>query len=188
MKKQLLVTALITGLLVGLGATAAQASVDHELRIEIPAVLMIRFALSDATVNDADPVVFAPTAEALAAGTRDFDPEDVDTMNWDDIQVFANTTRDDGFEIVVSTDSGVSPAFDWAKVSVEPSDGDVVIGEFNLPSNASKQIYASAATPVGPDAEWQSLGIGPAAYSLTLDGGEEADDYSTTVTYTIADL
>ena len=183
MKKQLLVTALITGLLLGLGATAAQASVDHELEIVIPAVLMIRFVDADGdAVTDADAIVFEPTAANVAAGAANLTPVST-ALNWADIEVFANT-RPTGFEVTGATSNG---DFAWNKVSVTPAVGDLTVDQFNLPVGGEDQIFASA-TDVGTGGAWQSLGIGPAAYSLTLDGLEEEGTYSTTVTYTIADL
>ena len=183
MKKQLLVTALVTGLLLGLGATAAQADVEHELEIVIPAVLMIRFVDSaGVAVTTPDPVVFAPTAEAIAAGTKVFVPVTV-APNWADIEVFANT-RPLGFEVTVATDNGT---FEWNKVTVTPAGGDLNVLTFDLPFNTEVQIYESAA-PASTSDEWSSLGISPTSYELTLDGSEEQGIYDTTVTYTIYDL
>ena len=184
MKKQLLVIALITGLLVGLGTTAAQA-VDHELEIVIPAVLQIRFVDAGGLPLTEEPnaVVFLPSPEAIAAGTTGYAPVSV-TLNWADIEVFANS-RTDGFEITVETDNA---AFEWDKVQVTPDGGDIGIAPFPLPVNDERQLFESTVTPDSTNNLWRSLGIGPDSYWLTLNGMEAEGDYSTTVTYTIADL
>ena len=187
MKKQLLVIALVTGLVLGLGATAAQgASVEHELEIVIPAVLMIRFVSSaGAPIVAANPVVFAPTAAAITAGTEVFAPVST-ALNWANIEVFANT-RPGGFEVTVATNND---DFEWDKVSVTPAGGDLAVVAFDLPANDELQIYASGSSgvPASTGNQWQSLGISPASYVLTLDGSEEEGTDATTVTYTIADL
>ena len=181
--KKLITTALVTGLLLGLGATAAQASVDHELRIEIPAVLMIRFVDgAGVAVADAATVAFEPTAAAIAAGNLEFGPASVD-LNWADVEVFANTT-DTNWQLLVATDND---DFEWSKVTVTPA-GGLLTEAFSLPEGEASRIFASTtlAAPLG--AVWTALGISPATYELTLDGFEDEGTYETTVTYTIADL
>ena len=182
--KKLITTALVTGLLLGLGATAAQgASVNHELEIVIPAVLMIRFVDSGGNpVTNAAAVVFEPTAADVAAGATNLAPAST-ALNWADIEVFANT-RTNGFEVTVETGND---DFLWSKVSVTPSGGDLTVSGFDLPVDEEVQIFASAA-PASTGGAWQSLGISPASYLLALDGFEEEGEYDTTVTYMIADL
>jgi hypothetical protein len=184
MKKQLLVIGLVTGLLVGLGTTAAQeASAEHQLSVEIPALLVIRFVPTfGGTVTVADPVVFRPAAEAIADGITSFSVVDPAVMNWADIEIYANT-RELGFKILVAT---TNAEFEWSNVSVTPSENDLNISTFNLPEDGSEQIYASSAP--GSTDGWVSLGISPASYTLTLSGSEEEGIYETTVIYTIADL
>jgi len=184
--KKLITTALVTGLLLGLGATAAQgASVNHELEIVIPAVLMIRFVDGGGNpVTEPEAVVFAPEAADIAAGEVDFVPVDVD-LNWADIQVFANTTTSN-WQVSVAT---IDAEFDWSKVTVSPATGGAVaVDEFPLPVNAGDTIFESTTLLNGLGAVWTSLGISPASYSLTLDGFEEEGSYETTVIYTIGDL
>jgi len=173
--KKLVATLIATGMLVGLGAVFAQtleASDSHELEITIPAVILLRFVSAPdvALTEAADPVVFTISAV-------NFDPlgtYEPDTgANWADIEVFFN---DGDFTVRVSTGND---EFDWGKVTVTPA-GGLIAAAFALPVNSDREILGP--TTAG---NWQSLGISPASYSLTLTGEEEHGTYATTVTYTV---
>ena len=171
--KKLVVTLIATGMLLGFGAAFAQleASDSHELQITIPPVILLRFVDSGGVQVSADPIVF----DILAAG---FDPLGTYTpepaTNWADIQVFFN---DGDFTVEVSTSNAV---FDWSKVTVTPA-GGLVASAFDLPVAGTLEILGQT-TSTG---NWESLGISPASYSLTLTGDEASGTYLTTVTYTV---
>ncbi len=153
----------------------AQEQQSHEVEIKIPDVLGIR--LTNGNSNDA---VAEPTAVSfiLNDGQLSFDggtfnPSNLGEGNWDDVKVFSNQS---GFDVKVGVANGLS--FDWTKVSVA---ADGLASPFTLGALNPNIITSAAKTNA-----WTSLGFGPDDFKLTLDGSEDAGDYSTEVTYTIS--
>jgi hypothetical protein len=172
--KKLVATLIATGMLLGFGAAFAQDQKledldSHELQITIPPVILLRFVTSAGVRVAADPVVFD-----ILPGT--FNPLGTYTApaaNWSDIEVFFN---DGDFTVEVETNNA---SFDWSKVTVTPAGS--LVAEFDLPENTNLEILGQTSS----SGNWQSLGISPASYSLTLTGEEEPGTYTTTVTYTV---
>jgi hypothetical protein len=183
--KKVVVTLITTGMLVAMGAAFGQAEQKHDVEVTLPQLVMIRIV--DSTAVDLDgnrsyATVDTPDAVVFDLDTRydefSFDPTgtyspDALEYNWDDVVVFSNAT---GWEVLVSLSLSTrlltGDLFDWSKVSVP--------GKFDLGPN--DVVGSDTATTGG----WFSLDFGPKDFELALDGTEEADTYSVTVTYTIS--
>lgn len=154
------------------GSAFAQTSQSHEVRVELPGLLMIRLVEgpSNAVVTNPSAVEFDLSALTAASfnPTGTYAPTNAAAFNWDDVVVLSNGGA---WEVTVSLSSDVG-GFDWSKVDVgglfSLVDGDV--------------IDAGLGSTLG----FESLGFGPQDFELTLDGSETAGLYSVTVTYEIA--
>lgn len=153
----------------------AQDQQSHDVNIEIPNVLGIR--LTNQTTGDA--AVTNPTAvefilnDGQMFGGGEFVPSNLGEGNWDDVKVFSNVS---GFDVEVEVTNGLD--FNWNKVSFE-ADG-LANGTFQLGALSPNIVTGAAKTNA-----WTSLGFGPDDFKLTLDGSEDAGNYSTEVTYTV---
>ena len=179
--KKLVVISIVTTMLLGLGTVFGQASAtaDHDVSVTIPSLLMIRLTLDsnvDAVANP-DAVVFSwGVADFEPVGT--FAPTNLVSANWDTVRVFANG---DGWSLSVATVA--TAGFDWSTVRVTPQEvSGVALAAFDLPDGTSSELISGQDRTNG----WRDLGFGPAQFALTLDGSEEPDTYTTTVTYTVA--
>ena len=179
--KKLVVTSIVAAMLLASGAVFGQASAtaDHDVSVTIPSLLMIRLTLDsnvDAVANP-DAVVFSwGVADFEPVGT--FAPTNLVSANWDTVRVFANG---DGWSLSVATVA--TAGFDWSTVRVTPQEvSGVTLAAFDLPDGTSSELISGQDRTNG----WRDLGFGPAQFALTLDGSEEPDTYTTTVTYTVA--
>jgi hypothetical protein len=179
--KKLVVISIVTTMLLGLGTVFGQASAtaEHDVSVTIPSLLMIRLTLDSnvEAVANPDAVVFSWDAAGFEpVGT--FEPTNLDTANWDTVRVFANG---DGWSLSVAT--AATAGFDWSNVRVTPQEvSGVTLAAFDLPDGASIALISGQDRTNG----WRDLGFGPAQFALTLDGSEEPDTYTTTVTYTVS--
>ena len=183
MKKQLLVIALVTGLLLGLGGVFSQelGSADHDVVITIPDLAAIRFTLGDSVEAVSDGVDVIIDLGDIDNIEDLLDPEGhthTEDVTWDDVQVFYNDPSGT-WTVTVSVEYAIgSEQFPWSQVSVSPS----YAGPFDL-GEPSTQIITADDT-LG----WTRLGFGQTDFVLELNGGENeaADTYSATVTYILA--
>ena len=192
--KKLITTAVITGLLLALGAGFAQPftpSAAHDVAIQIPNVLFLR--ITDGTDNEAvtGAVVnfdFASDAAAIneyldfvAAGGGWVGHTD-STPAFGDVIVFSNR---DGWRVTVQATAFAPAGFSLANVRVTPDGTNEtsadMLSEWTL-STTAQDIAEDGGRTVG----WESLGFSAGAYEIDLDGTEDPGDYTTTVTYTIA--
>ena len=180
--KKFLVTTIVFGMIVSLGAALAQSqsSQSHLVEVRIPRVVMIRLTLGPSTAAVTNPSAVVFDLSALTAATFEpafnYRPISVGEANWDDVKVFANVA---GWRVSVATNNA---AFDWRKVHVTPRPGPFAAFPFTLPAvGASTPIFIGTERTRG----WRSLGFGPGQFWLSLDGTEAAGTYRTTVTYTI---
>ena len=182
--KKLVLISIVAVALTALGVVAAQsasgqgsdeASASHQLSIQIPSLLMIRFtddvANTGVLQSAPEPVEFHwTTANFEPVGT--FPP--TNAPNWGDIKVFANGNWN--LDVTVDNDD-----FDWSQVTIV--DGAGVL-RFTLPEDqsGSTSIVADGTRTNG----WFSLGIAPDEFRLTLSGLEDVGTSSTLVTYTVS--
>lgn len=159
----------------------AQSSQSHEVNVNIPPVMMIRMTNgSAAAVTNPGGVTFTATAvEGDFSGT--VSPV-LSGNTWTDIQVLVN--RAGAWQVTVETSNA---DFEWNKISntlVIPDTASESFSTFTLPVDGSAQLFNTSGRTTG----WLPLGISPAGYSLVLDGTEEDGNFSTTVTYSIANF
>ena len=157
-------------------ASSGNPSQSHDVNIKIPNVLGIRLTngTSNVAVADPTPVSFVLNDGQLSFDGGEFVPSNQGEGNWDDVKVFSNVT---GFNVEVGVTNGLG--FDWTKVSVAANGG--LASPFTLGALNPNIVTGAAKTNA-----WTSLGFGPDDFKLTLNGSEDAGDYSTTVTYTIS--
>ncbi len=187
--KKFLVSALATLVLASFGSVFAQSNAaDHDVRVSIPEVLMLRFTLgsSNAAVAanldiefdmDGDTAYDAWLAAANPAATFEAGPTNSGDLGWDDVKVFVN--RSQPWSVTMTLDNEVvtpDAGWDWGKIQVTPSGAGVATNAFGLDDSGVANGTARG---------WSSLGFGPQNYALTLDGSEIAGDYSATVVYTL---
>ena len=182
--KKLVLISIVAALLLGASAGFAQPtnspqSAGHDVSVTIPNLLMIRLTLGSdlAAVEDPTSVAFSWDAAGFEpVGT--FGPTNLASANWDAVRVFANGT---GWSFAVETEATLG--FDWSSVTVTPQAVDgVTMASFALPDGGEAELLTAQA----PTSGWRDLGFGPAQFSLALDGSEEPETYTTTVTYSIA--
>ncbi|TVR87530.1 MAG: hypothetical protein EA416_14460 [Trueperaceae bacterium] len=195
MKKQLLVTALITGLVLALGAGFAnQESASHDVDIRIPNVLFLR--ITDGNDNNrfeapAVNFIFTDTEEAVVAyldhvgaivnlddawrGSTD------DTPAFGDVIVFSQVN----WSVTVSAENDGAVVFPLDRVRVERGSGEldssITTASESWTLAESESIFGGTSTQ-----GWQSLGFSAANYEVYLDGSEDPGDSVIQVTYTIA--
>ena len=183
MKKQLLVTALVTGLLLGLGGVFSQelGSAEHDVVITIPDLAAIRFTSGDSVESVSENVDVIIDLLSIVNIEDLLDPDGhthTGVVTWDDVQVFYNDP-DGTWTVTVSVDYAVgSEDFPWNQVSVAPT-------------NAAAFGLGAPSTPIVTEDDtlgWTRLGFGQEDFVLVLNGGEQeaANTYSATVTYTLA--
>ncbi len=193
--KKLITTALVTGLVLALGAGFAQPfapDAEHGVTIQIPDVLFLR--ITDGTDNEAvtGTVVnfdFASTDAAIneyldwvdGGGGWIGSTDDVDAFG--DVIVFSNR---DGWSVTVVATAFATAGFSLDNVQVEPS-GTLNLATANIAgswtlSTTLESIASNGAFTQG----WKSLGFSAGDYAINLDGTEEPGTYETLVTYTIA--
>ena len=193
MKKQLLVIALVTGLLLALGAGFAQPFSDnasHSVTIQIPDVLFLRItngtdnaAVTGAIVNfdfASNPDAIIEYLDHVAEGGGWIESTDDDAA-FDDVIVFSNRA---GWRVTVQATAFATAGFSLANVRVTPDGTNetsaTVLEDWTLA--ATQNIATGGLRTEG----WESLGFSADAYEINLDGTELPGDYTTTVTYTIA--
>ena len=193
MKKQLLVIALVAGLLLALGAGFAQPFSDnasHSVTIQIPDVLFLRItngtdnaAVTGAIVNfdfASNPDAIIEYLDHVAEGGGWIESTDDDAA-FDDVIVFSNRA---GWRVTVQATAFATAGFSLANVRVTPDGTNetsaTVLEDWTLA--ATQNIATGGLRTEG----WESLGFSADAYEINLDGTELPGDYTTTVTYTIA--
>ena len=172
MKKYLIVTLAA----VVLGTTSAQ--VRHNVTVNIPEVVTIRFTdgTSRAPVDSNLDLVFSITGDA-ADFADTYAPINLSTRDWADVQVFQNRVSSWDVTVAVTGDDG----FDWSKIEVTPSGTNAIARSFDLTADGL-EIAAHDYTNASARG-WNSLGFGPRDFELTLDGTEDAGDFSVAVIY-----
>lgn len=184
--KKLVATLIATGMLVGLGAVSAQAaatdSADHELRVTIPEILMIRIVVNDtlAPFVEFDYASAANQAAYLTAIEAPGGWLPPTSSNITDIQVLSIGL--DWDLSVQATSFGAGSG-----LSVVALSSDVAVFE----GTANEYFITdtdSVVTSGGPG-NYQSLGITGLAYSLWVNGDEDpSQTHTITVTYTVTEI
>lgn len=178
MKKYIIPTLAALVLLASSTAFAQQTEDDHDLRVTIPEVVMIRILAptGEAAFVEFDYAATANQPTYFAAlelgGNQTLPPTD---GNISDIEVLAIGTT---WQINVSAPAFALGGVSLADIGVTPDPA------FGTPFTLSTGTAAlgGGATP------WTSLGIDWESYSLTVNGDEDAGDETIIVTYTIVDL
>jgi len=189
-------TALISTTILGLiasSAFAASNTASHNVRVEIPAVMMIRIA--DTTGNNAatNPTIVFNLLNS--AGYQGLDGSTLtsfsatNTNEFGAVEVLANT----GWNVNVSatetaTDTGgstiPSPNMDLARIKITPtSTGDPSITN---PLTSFDLTETGAIASGTKTSGWKSIGIEGSSYGVLLNGSETPGTYVYDVTYTIA--
>lgn len=188
--KKIVATILAALVLASFGSVFAQSNVaEHDVRVAIPEVLMLRFTLgtSNAAVTTNLDIEFdlvgntaydAWLADANPAATFETGPTNLADLGWDDLKVFVNRSQPWSVTMLLDNED-VTPdaSWDWGKIQVTPTGSGLATNAFGLDDSGVANGVARG---------WSSLGFGPGDFELTLDGSEVAGAYSATVVYTLA--
>lgn len=168
--KKFLVSALATVVLVSFGSVFAQQTADHQLRVTIPDVLMIRILTDDGTSPFVAFDFLATQATFLAAlDTGAMLP--ATDGNLTSVQVLAIGSS---YTVDASASAFTLAGLARGDVLVQMQDGN----DFRLDSG--DDIATGGAT-----GGWFDIGIATDSYFLFIDGDEAAGTDTITVTYSI---
>lgn len=180
--QKLLIATLATLVFGAFGSVFAQQdSVDHDVRITIPEVVMIRVVTDDEqpafVAFDYAAAAHQATYFAVLESAAGSGPLPATDTNLEDVQVLAIGTT---WEVLVTT-SGTftTTGFELADVQVTPSAGDAFV---------AYTLATGTAIANGVATNWIGLGISGDDFALFVDGLESDGDDTITVTYTIYDL
>lgn len=177
--KKFLIAASAVILVLTIGTTSAQ--IQHNVTVSIPEVVTIRFTDGNSRAPVTTNLNLAFTITGDAADFADsYAASNLSTRGWADIQVFQNRESSWDVTVEVTGDAG----FDWSKIVVTPTGTNAIATGFDLTADGLE--IAAHDYPNAASRGWNSLGFGPGDFELTLDGTEDAGDFTATVVYTLS--